>query len=40
VRDYQQRQKLSGKKIVSFIKKNKYETVCTESHEKQNFIEV
>ena len=39
VRDYQRRQKLSGKKIVSFIRKNGHNVAPTERYEKQEFVE-
>jgi hypothetical protein len=40
VRDYQRRQELSGKKIVSFIKTKEQETARTERYEKQELVEV
>jgi len=39
VRDYQKRQKLSGKKIFSFIRKKNHETARTELCEKQELVE-
>ncbi len=39
VRDYQRRQKLSGKKIVSFTKKNEHTTAHNERYEKQELVE-
>jgi len=40
VRDYQRRQKLSGKKIVSFAPKSEREAAGTELHEKKELAEV
>ena len=40
VRHYQKRQRLSGKKVISFIRNNDREATQTERHEKQKLIEV
>ena len=40
VRHYQKRQRLSEKKIISFIRKNDHEVPRTEQYEKQNLVEV
>jgi len=39
VRDYQRRQKLSGKKIVSFTRKSEHPVAPTERYEKQELVE-
>jgi len=39
VREYQRRQKLSGKKIVSFIRKSEHNVAHTQRYEKQELVE-
>jgi len=40
VRDYQRRQKLSGKDVISFIRNNDHDATRTERYEKQELVEV